>query len=90
MGADVAQVSDLLCRSASSLDRVGNSNDFDLFKAPADWKPAIQQVGNLCWSLDILACGWTAPSLLPEGDLRIARQFTAGNECRRTQSRRDG
>jgi hypothetical protein len=43
----VAQVSNLLYRSASSLRRVENPNDLRAVQTSADWKSAIQQVGNL-------------------------------------------
>jgi hypothetical protein len=49
----VAQVSNLLYRSASSLQRFEKPN-LRAVRTPADWKSAIQQVGNLryeCFSL---------------------------------------
>jgi hypothetical protein len=46
-GADVAQVSNLPYRSASSLRGVENSNEHRSVRKPADWKSAIVQVGNL-------------------------------------------
>jgi len=43
----VAQVSNLLYRRASSLRAVEYLTDSRLVERPADWKSAIQQVGNL-------------------------------------------
>jgi len=43
----VAQVSNLLYRRASSLRAVEYLADSRLVERPADWKSAIQQVGNL-------------------------------------------
>jgi hypothetical protein len=54
MGADVAQVSNLLYRSASSLRRFENPNILRAVPMHADWKSAIQQVGNLRHAKQIL------------------------------------
>jgi uncharacterized protein YjeT (DUF2065 family) len=43
----VAQVSNLPYRSASSLRRHGTGRRLRNLARPADWKSAIQQVGNL-------------------------------------------
>jgi hypothetical protein len=64
---------------------------------PADYKSAIRQIENLRYGkqipwlpLEFGHSGVPIPFDLPEGETKIARQFTAGEELESIESRRDG
>jgi len=60
----VAQVSNLLYRSASSLRTLRSSNDSRPLGCAADWKSAVQQVGNLRYVPTRRPCQQSSPRAL--------------------------